>query len=337
MIILPLEISSFSDMIKMTYSLVVCFFTILFFSGCSKDELEEYNGEDMYPSELKGTIYYKWATQGVLKISLPDGTGGSFIPNDSKLNNFDISRDGKTKLNVINASTLGQYDVRFTISDINTGSVIEEFIYNSPGGNSYCRGYLSPDNSLILVTSNDKEDGITILKRNGEFVTRITDINGEPAGSFETILWLPDNHVLMTHGDYIIRIAPPFNSGTLVKEMNYQDWGGLAVNQNGTQFAVRIANHIHTMDIDGSNLKQVTTSNFTESVPVFSPDGKYLLVGSHYRQSGPLGHVWELKIIPNDGQQYNTDPVAPNSPGVIPVVWKGKDRIEYGGGQMIWR
>ena len=56
-----------------------------------------------------------------------------------------------------------------------------------------------------------------------------------------------------------------------------------------------------------------------------------------YRQSGPLSNVWELKIIPNDGEQYNTDPVAPNSPDVIPVVWKGKDRIEYGGGQMIWR
>lgn len=268
---------------------------------------------------------------------MPDGTGGSFIPNDTKLNNFDVSRDGKTKLNVVNASSFGKYDVRFTISDINTGSVLEEFIYNSPEGNTYCRGYLSPDNSLILVTSNDTGDGVTILKRNGEFVTRITDINGEPAGTFETILWLPGNHILMTHGDYIIRIAPPYTSGSLVKEMNYQDWGALAVNLAGTQLAMKIGNHVHTMDIDGSNLKQITTSNFTESLPVFSPDGKYLLVGSHYRQSGPLSNVWELKIIPNDGEQYNTDPVAPNSPDVIPVVWKGKDRIEYGGGQMIWR
>lgn len=315
----------------------ICIFTVLIFAACSKDEGDENWQGGKYPSELKGTIYYDWATEGILKITLPQGTGGAFLPDDTKLNNFDISRDNKSKLTVVNASTLGQYDILFTISDIHTGDIHEEFIYNGPGLSGYCKGYLSPDNSLILVTSNEKEDGITILKRNGEFITRIAEINGEPAGSFETVLWLPDNHVLLTHGDYIIRLAPPFTSGTLVKEMNYQEWGKLTVNQAGTQLAMQIANHVYTMDINGSNLKQVTTSNFKESVPVFSPDGKYLLVGSFYRPSGVFGSLWELKIIPNDGQQYNTDPVAPNSPGVIPVVWKEKSRIETGGGQMIWR
>lgn len=81
----------------------------------------------------------------------------------------------------------------------------------------------------------------------------------------------------------------------------------------------------------------MTTSNFEESVPEFSPDGKYLLVSSYYRQTGPFGYMWELKIIPNDGQQYNVDPEEQNSPGVIPVFWKGNDKIETGGGQMIWQ
>jgi len=312
-----------------------------FFLGCSK---EENNGGDnradgLYPTELKGTIYYDWATEGILKISLPDGTGGSFIPDDSKLNNFDISRDGKTKLTVVNASTLGQYDVRFTISDINTGAVVEEFIYNGPGLSAYCKGHLSPDNSLILVTSNEKEDGITVLKRNGEFVSRIVDINGERVDFNVSALWLPDNHFLMTHGDYIIRVAPPYTSGTLVKEMDYEDWGELAVDRKGTQLALRIGNHIHTMGIDGSNLKQVTNSNFTESEPVFSPDGEYLLLGSYYRYSGEgFGRLWQLSIIPNDGRQYTTNPDAEdNSPGVIPVIWKGKEKIETGSGQMVWR
>ena len=324
------------DMKKLAASILI---TICFlFVGCSKDENNgEGNPDGSYPSEMKGTIYYDWATEGILKISLPDGTGSSFIPNDSKLNNFDISRDGKTKLTVVNASTLGQYDVRFTISDINNGNVIEEFIYNSPEGNSYCQGYLSPDNSLILVTSNDREDGITILKRNGEFVTRIVDINGERLGFNEARLWLPDNNIVITHGKYIIRIAPPYSSGTLIKEMDYEDWDELTVNQAGTQLALHIANHIYTMDIDGSNLKQVTTSNFKESVPQFSPDGKYLLVGSEYKQTGPFGYMWYMKIIPNDGKQYNVDPIEPNSPGVIPVIVNGQDRIAAAGGQMVWR
>ncbi|NGM67048.1 TolB family protein [Sphingobacterium sp. SGR-19] len=324
---------------KLAASILISFFFLLV--GCSKDGN---NGEgnrpgDLYPSELKGTIYYDWATEGIIKISLPDGTGGSFIPDDSKLNNFDISRDGKWKLSVVNASSIGEYDIRFTISDINTGAVAEEFVYNGPGLNAYCKGYLSPDNSLILVTSNEKEDGITILKRNGDFVARILDINGERINFGVTALWLPGNHFLMTHGNYIIRVAPPYDSGTLLKEMNYQDWGDLTVNQQGTKLAVRIANHIHTMDMEGGNLKQVTTSNFTESVPVFSPDGKYLLLGSYYRYSGEgFGRLWQMSIIPNDGQQYTTNPDAENnSPGVIPVIWKGKDKMEAGSGQMIWR
>lgn len=322
---------------KLILSVGICMYSILIFVACSKGENEDIDGSAIYPSTLQGTIYYDWATEGVLKMSLPDGTGGSFIPDDSKLNNFDISRDGKWKLTVVNASTLEQYDIRFTISDINNGSIAEEFIYNGPGLSAYCKGYLSPDNSLILVTSNDRDDGITILKRNGEFVTRIVGINGEELGFNETRLWLPNNNVVITHGKYIIRMAPSYTSGTLIKEMDYQDWGELAVNQAGTQFALNIGNHIHTMDIDGTNIKQVTSSNFKESVPEFSPDGKHLLIGSYYRSSGSLGYLWELKIIPNDGQQYNVDPDESNSPGVIPVIWKGKDKIEAGGGQMIWR
>ena len=309
---------------------------LLILFACSKDKVDN-GGFDQYPSAIQGTIYYDWATEGILKMSLPDGTGGSFIPDDSKLNSFDISRDGKWKLTAVNASTLGQYDVRFTISDMNTGSIAEEFIYNSPAGNSYCKGYLSPDNSLILVTSNDYQDGITILKRNGEFVTRIVDVNGERLEMNEARVWLPGNNLVITHKNYIIKLAPPYNSGTLIKEMNYQDWGKLNVNQAGTQFALNIGNHVYTMDANGGNLKQVTTSNFKESVPEFSPDGKYLLIGTYYRSTGTLGYLWDLKIIPNDGKQYNVGPDSNNSPGVIPVIWKNKERIESGGGQMLWR
>ena len=325
------------DMKKCTSILLITI--LLQIGGCSKDNHN--SGADdsnhTYPLDLKGAIYYDWATEGALKLSLPDGTGSSFIPNDSKLNNFDISRDGKWKLTSVNASTFGQYDVRFTISDVNNGHIVEEFIYNSPEGNSYCKGYLSPDNSLILVTSNDKKDGITILKRDGELMARIVNINGEQLDFNESYAWLPDNSLIMTHRNYILRVAPPFTGGEIIKEMTYEDWDKLTVNQAGTQFALHIANHIYTMDIDGSNLKQVTISNFKESVPQFSPDGKYILIGSNYRSTGTLGYLWDLKIIPNDGKQYNVDAQEENSVDVIPLVLKNKDRMESSDGQMIWR
>lgn len=321
---------------KKTNLLLIAVYLVLL-TACSKDNNGPDGVDNGYPSALKGTIYYDWATEGILKVSLPDAVGSTFIPDNSKLNNFDISRDGKYKLTVVNEQTLGKYPIRFTLSDIANGSIVEEFVYQSPGLNAYCKGYLSPDNSHIAVLSKDKTDGITILKRNGDFVVRIYNINGEELGFNDQRLWLPDNALLVTHKNYIIRLAPPYTSGTLLKEMKYDDWGDVAINPAGNQLAVRIANHVYTMDMDGSNLKQVTTSNFKEAVPEFSPDGKHLLVGTEYKQTGPFGWMWSLKIIPNDGKEYNVDPIAPNTTGVIPVILKGKDRIETAGGQMIWR
>lgn len=314
--------------------LIVAFFVLLLMYSCSKDDSSE---NDRYPNDLAGTIYYKWATEGVLKVTFPSATGGSFIEDDTKLNSFDVSRDGKYRLTAVNASTLGNYNVRFTLSNSADGSIVHEFLYKSPAGNSYCKGQLSPDNTLILVESNDQEDGITILKTDGEFVLRLDGIGGQPFGIHDMVMWLPNNEILLTYEKNIIRIAPPYTSGTLVKEMNYEDWGDLTVNHQGTKLAVRIGNHIYTMDIDGNNLKQVTTSNFKESKPVFSPDGKYLMIGSNYRQSAIMGYSWDIKIIPNNGEQYNVDPIDTNSPGVIPVIWRGEERIVIGSGQVIWR
>lgn len=317
----------------MRYIACILLGTLLF--ACTKEKGT--NDAGNYPSNLKGTIYYKWATEGIISVDFPSGTGGSFIQNDSRVNSFDISRDGKLRLTAVNASTLGNYVVKFTLSNQSDGSIVQEFNYTSPARNSYCKGQLSPDNSMILVQSNDEIDGVTVLKTDGEFVVRVEGVGGQPFGMHDMAMWLPGNELLLTHGKNIYRIPPPYTSGSLVRVMNYTDWGDLSVNQQGTKMAVRIDRHINTMNMDGSGLTQVTTSNFKESKPIFSPDNNYLMVGSNYRQSSVMGHSWDIKIIPNDGKQYNVDPEAPNTAGVIPVFWKGKDRIETGSGQVIWR
>lgn len=314
---------------------ILCFVLLV---SCSSDNGSDINtSPNSYPPDLTGTIYYKWATEGILKVTFPSATGGSFIGDDSKLNSFDVSRDGKYRLTATNASTLGNYVVKFTLNNMDNGSIVNEFNYTSPAGNSYCKGQLSPDNSLILVESNDEEDGITLLKTDGELVVRLDGLNNTPFSMDDMAMWLPGNELLVTHGKNIIRIPPPYTSGTLIKEMNYADWGHLAVNHQGTQLAVRIDNHVYTMGIDGNNMRQVTTSNFKESKPVFSPDSKYLMVGSNYRQSSIMGYSWDMKIIPNDGKEYNVGPVETNSPGVLPILWKGEDKIVTGSGDVVWK
>src|SRR5690606_40947972 len=65
---------------------------------------------------------------------------------------------------------------------------------------------------------------------------------------------------------------------TLVKEMNYENWGNLRVSNDGKKVSMFINDHIYIMDIDGSNLNQVTDSDGSEVFGEFSPDNKYLLV-----------------------------------------------------------
>lgn len=310
--------------------------SVFIFMGCSKENSGIGDDNDGGLNGLSGTIYYDWATEGILRFTMPAGSGGAFIPNNSKLNNFDVSRDGLERLTAVDESTLGVYPIRFTISKMADNAVLENFVYKSPGLNAYCKGYLSHDKSHIMITSNDNEDGITIVRRNGEFVTRLIDINGEAFDINETRLWLPGNSLLLTHKNLIIRLDPPYTSGKLIKEMTFDDWGDLDVNAAGTQLLVRIGNHLHTMDMSGSEPLKITESNFKEAEGVFSPDGKHILVGANYRQTGPFGYVWDMKIIPNDGKVYNVDPVAANSPGVIPVIWRDA-KVELAGGQVIWR
>lgn len=310
---------------------------VMLLGSCKKDGEEGGAHNTHYPSSLNGTIYYDWATEGILQVQLPLGDGGSFIPDKTKLNSFDVSRDGRYRLTSYRASSVGNNNVQFTLSNLKEGGIVHEFIYNAPGGSSYSKGLLSPDNSLIMVQSNDEEDGVTILKVSGEFVTRLTDVGGEPFGIRDMQMWMPNNEILLTHGKNIIRLAPPYTTGKLVKRMEYEDWGDLAVNHQGSQMALRIDRHIYTMNIDGSDKKQVTTSNFKEAVPVFSPNGKWLLVGADYRQTGPFGYVWDLKVIPTDGKLYNVGPIESNSPEVVPVILKGKDRIEIAGGAVLWK
>lgn len=125
---------------------------LLFLFSCSKKDGDTGSpGNSRYPASLTGTIYYDWATEGILQVQLPSGTGGSFIPDNTKLNSFDASRDGKYRLTSFSASSLGNNNLRFTLGNLKDGSIVHEFIYNAPGGSAFSKGQLSPDNNLILV------------------------------------------------------------------------------------------------------------------------------------------------------------------------------------------
>ncbi|WP_353130895.1 TolB family protein [Parapedobacter pyrenivorans] len=306
--------------------------------SCSKDEAPGPDGDNgtPLPADLEGLLLYDWVDEGVLAVDVKTGRKSVFITDDVRANGFDVSRDGKLRLT--SGDIQGNYDAsRYTLSNTADGSIVSQFTFYPPnGGTKYNHGKLSPDNTLIMIPPTF-EEGIIVLDTEGKPVVHIEAINNEPFDHNDVAEWLPGNALLFTHGDYILKASPPYTQATLVKEMNYESWGAISPSQDGQRVAVRIDKHIYLMDIDGSNLTQVTESNFQENMAVFSPNGKYLLVGTHYRRTGVFGAIWELKIIPADGKAYNVDPITPNTAGVIPVIPIGEDRIETGDGIMLWR
>ncbi|WP_118194414.1 hypothetical protein [Albibacterium indicum] len=88
------------------------------------------------------------------------------------------------------------------------------------------------------------------------------------------------------------------------------------------------------MNIDGSNLVQVTDGDGVENFAEFSPDGRHLLVGTNYIHAPVSGKsTWNLKIIPADGQKYDIN----NSPEVIPVIPSNTNSLLKADGETFWR
>src|SRR5699024_5216166 len=81
----------------------------------------------------------------------------------------------------------------------------------------------------------------------------------------------------------------------------------VAVSPDGEKIAFRGGNHIWMMNSDGSSLRQITTSGEIETCCCFSPDSKYLLIGTNYNDALNFGEFWDLTIIPADGKKYNVD------------------------------
>jgi len=319
-------------------ALVLVIFTFL--SSCSKDGAEPGdglgNGGITLPADLEGTLLYDWVDEGVLAVDVKTGVKRVFITDDVRGHGYDVSRDGKLRLTA--GDIQGNYDAtQYTLSNTADGGIVSQFTFYPPnGGTKYNNGKLSPDNSLIAI-SPTFEEGVIILDTEGKMVVHMEGINDIPFDRNDQVEWLPGNTLLFTHGDYILKAAPPYNQATLVKEMNYESWGDIRASQDGKKLTVRIDKHIYLMNMDDGDLRQVTESNFTESAAVFSPNGKYLLVGTDYRRTGVFGAIWNLKIIPADGKLYNVDPIAANSAGVIPVIPLGEDKIEAADGIMMWR
>lgn len=303
------------------YALLLAIFFVI---ACSKDKQENPASEF---SGIDGTLYYTFAGN-VFQLDLQTGIQSLYFSyNTYSFGNWDLSMDGKYRLT--SEREPGEYQkTKFKLLNANNGLIVKEFNYIPPeGSGTGYLGQLSPDNSKILIKP-DLYNGIVIADMDGNILHHLEKINDSELELGDDVIWLPDNSILLTLDErYILKSEPPYNSLTLVKEMEYEDWGNIYTNKSGSKISMFIGNHIYVMDIDGNNLTQVTDSDSGENFAIFSPNGKYLLVGANYVHGPiPTGAIWNLKIIPNDGKIYNLNndekvvsvqPVNENIPAAV--------------------
>jgi len=301
--------------------------------ACSKkdDPAPHPGGDNGY--DIPGAIIFDWATEGILKIDLETGTRSTVLPDNTARYGWDISRDGKKILQ----STEDPDDLDaniYTYSNISDGTVVTQFKYYPAGSTDITNGYLSPDETMIAVQP-DFDNGIVILDMHGKILYNLTGFGGKQFGHGTQIAWLPDNSLLFTIDKSIYRTNTDFTKATLIKTLNFESWGDMSVSFDGKKIAFDGGNHIWMMNSDGTGLVQVTSSDSQEKVSAFSPDGKYLLIGTDWHVTGPFGSLWYLAIIPADGKECNVNKGADKN--VIFI----KDTKDGGGqacsGYMCWR
>lgn len=285
--------------------------------------------------QLPGHIYHQYTSE-VNRINMQTWEESVlFEYNAYSTVSWGLSRDGKTR--IITSRESGTYDrTRFTLVNVEDNTVMNYFDYVPLySDNTRNHGEISFDNTLILIQPDGSDNGIVILDIDGEVKHQMPAVNGEGFSSDDEAVWLPDNAILFTFNQILLRTDPPYTSITPIREMNYENWGNIRVSPDGKKMTFYIGRHMFMMDTDGDNLVQVTDSKENEEIfAEFSPDGKYLLIGADYFHAPNSGNShWFLKIIPADGKKYDLD----NDPAVIPVIPKGKSSIVRANRVTLWR
>ncbi len=295
-------------------------------SSCSKKDNANTPDGNSTAALGSGSIYYDWSELNSLAVTYQLDLAGSVrskaLQYDPDRHAWDISRDGSIMLQSVQDPN--DYDGElYRIIDRNTGQTLSQFKKQGTTLSSFTEPLLSPGKDLIAVPPTF-DRGLLILNRQGQLLHEVVTIGGQKIKGH--ICWMPDNSILCTVGNIIYRLNNTYTYGDVVRTLDFNDWNHVTASNDGTLIAFAGGKHIWLMQADGSNLKQVTTSTDVEGYPVFSPDGRYLLIGTDYVGEENAINRWKLAIIPADGQLYNVDDGADNH--VIPIRLKNSESTQ---------
>lgn len=335
--------------------LILSVMWMIFSSSSIENTRREVNSAKKFP----GTLYVQFATDGirsydfktkklfkVTKTGRSPGVTGYDFSYGSKYIAFSIgtsptSSTYKDKQTFIMRPFEGKYTWYSTITNPNgipsEGNVFG-FKYQYNGQSSTGEFYreapirVSPNRKFVAVDSDYWEDrGVLLLstqtgKLIAEFYTKKADLEYQ-----STPVWTLKNEMFFAIRGVLYRWKESY--GTQLEQVftinNGNGAASVAINPQGTRIAFRHKKHLWVQNIDGSGLKQITTSPPSgsskadgEYQPVFSPDGKYIAfvgaskIGQMWTDYDPLqprlpyttvtgGAYGYVFIIPDDNKLYD--------------------------------
>lgn len=197
---------------------------------------------------------------------------------------------------------------------------------------AYFNPVVSPDGAMIAMTYYPRgfshtlapEDGTVVLDAAGKVVANL-------AGVFDPS-WLNDGRLVLAgtvHTPSGNAQAEPTDTpkaaGLFIASADFATVTPIAiagatapmtpdVSPDGSRVVFQENDHAFVVSIDGSGLRQLTTGDFLESYPAFSPDGKSIVVQSFGTYGGPKPYI-ALAVLPVDADAPVA--IAADSPALV--------------------
>jgi WD40-like Beta Propeller Repeat len=272
-------------------------------------------------NSLTGTMYYVFAGK-LNKFDMATSANTEIATNSPEFRRgtFDVSRDGKEMLiftELPKTTDAWVYNINFSlVNSNNLTQVNNQFSVGNDSSGGWAK--LSPDKSRVaakwanaIPRGNRPIQSVYLWERTGKLITYY---DRDSAGNeIREMAWLPDGNLLLLSDLGILKTTDTglLNAKVLFKP-NLPSWGSIAVSPDGTRLALKSGGHIYTVNMDGSNLVQVTSSDKkdNENNPQWSPDGKYIAFTANlfvYSTGGVVqggGTIPQLLAVPADNKTY---------------------------------